>query len=133
MLSQDAILKECTFKATRSSGAGGQHVNKVATKIELYFNIQNSSVLSIKQKEILISKLKLTKDNTLVITSQDTRSQYKNKLNAIKKLFKTLANALKTDAYRIPTRTPKSVKLKRLKDKKNNSERKANRQKPNLD
>ena len=133
MLPQDEIIKECTFKATRSSGAGGQHVNKVATRIELYFNIENSLVLTEKQKNIIISKLKLSKDNTLVITSQDTRSQYKNKLNAIKKLFTTLANALKTDPYRIPTRTPKSVKMKRLKDKKNNSERKANRRKPNLD
>ena len=133
MLLQDEIIKECTFKATRSSGAGGQHVNKVATRIELYFNIENSLVLTEKQKNIIISKLKLSKDNTLVITSQDTRSQYKNKLNAIKKLFTTLANALKTDHYRIPTRTPKSVKMKHLKDKKNNSERKANRRKPNLD
>ncbi len=133
MLNHDAILKECVFKATTSSGAGGQHVNKVATRVELYFNIENSIHLSLRQKIKLKNKLKLTKENVLVLSSQETRSQFKNKSLIIKKLFFVLTSALKVSKYRIPTKTPKSVKAKRLKNKKINSERKSNRQKPNLD
>ncbi|WP_375238994.1 alternative ribosome rescue aminoacyl-tRNA hydrolase ArfB [Aurantibacter sp.] len=133
MLNHEAILKECVFKATTSSGSGGQHVNKVATRIELYFNIEESINLSLRQKERLKSKLKLTTENVLILSSQETRSQYKNKNLTIKKLFFILDSALKVNKYRIPTKTPRSVKVKRLKNKKINSERKSNRKKPSLD
>jgi ribosome-associated protein len=132
MLNQEAIIKECIFKATTSSGSGGQHVNKVATRVELYFNIDDSKYLSIRQKNRLKSKLKLTKENILVLSSQETRSQYKNKNLVIKKLFFILTSSLKVTKYRIPTKTPKSVKIKRLKNKKIKSEQKSNRRKPDL-
>lgn len=135
MLSRENILKNCSFKALRSSGSGGQHVNKVSTKVELYFNIQDTKHLPEKQKLILLTKLahKLSKDKNIIITCQDTRSQKRNKEIAISKLLQLLEQALQEDRKRIPTKIPKSVKIKRLKNKRYNSKRKINRRKPGFD
>ncbi len=75
------LIKELKFKAVRSSGAGGQHVNKVSSKIELTFDLENSKELSENKKEILFKKLatRLTKENVLIIFSDETRSQHRNK------------------------------------------------------
>ena len=135
MLNRASILKSCIFKAVRSSGSGGQHVNKVSTKVEIHFNIEHALGLSEEQKNTIILKLayKLTKDKNLVITCQDTRSQKRNKDIAIYKLLQLLERTLQKDKKRIPTKIPKSVKIKRLKSKRVNSERKFNRRKPDLD
>jgi ribosome-associated protein len=135
MLDYNAIFNECTFKAVRSSGSGGQHVNKVSTKIEVYFNIEQSEVLSEEQKEKISSKLtnRLTKSLELIVTSQDTRSQFKNKQRAFKKLIDLLNKSLLTAKTRKETAIPRSVKIKRLKQKKVRSHTKKNRQKPDLD
>lgn len=135
MLNRKAILKSCVFKAVRSSGSGGQHINKVSTKVEIHFNIEHTLGLSEKQKSTIILKLahKITKDNTIIVTCQDTRSQKRNKDIAIYKLFQLLERTLKKDKKRIPTKIPKSIKIKRLKSKRINSERKINRRKPDLD
>ena len=86
MLLDKEIEKEFNLKAIRSSGSGGQHVNKVATKIELSFNVELSQSLTQEQKEIIIDKLakRLTKENVLIIQCSETRSQLKNKRIAIK-------------------------------------------------
>ena len=135
MLDKTLLLRECQFKAVRSSGAGGQHVNKVSTKIELSFNVENSFVLNEEQKEKIKIRLahKLTKDFVLMVTSQDTRSQLRNKEKAIFKLLTDLNTALKDPKKRRVTRIPKGVKIRRLKSKRLNSERKINRRKPDLD
>jgi ribosome-associated protein len=72
------IIKELKFKAVRSSGAGGQHVNKVSSKIELTFDLQNSESFTEDEKELLIQKLKnkLTKDNILLLQCDESRSQH---------------------------------------------------------
>lgn len=135
MLPYQELEKEFNFKAIRSSGSGGQHVNKVATKIELSFSVSESLVLNQYQKAIIIEKLynRLTKDQVLILQCGETRSQLKNKRIAISRAFSILEAALEVKAERKPTKVPKSVIKKRLKNKKIQSEKKVNRRKPNID
>ncbi|WP_299553430.1 alternative ribosome rescue aminoacyl-tRNA hydrolase ArfB [Seonamhaeicola sp.] len=135
MFSEEALLKEFTFKAVKSSGSGGQHVNKVATKVELYFDLNNSLVFSEDQKQQLLLKLrhKLTKDGVLVLQCDDTRSQHKNKALVIKRFFELIRRSLIVRKKRVATKTPRSVIRKRLKNKRKQAEKKANRQKPDMD
>ena len=134
-MDKSLLYNECVFKAVKSSGPGGQHVNKTASKIELYFNIEHSQALNDKEKQRLLDKLstKLSADGNIILTCQDSRSQHKNKDIAFKKLLEVLLENLKVSKKRKPTKIPKSVKIKRLKSKRANSEKKANRRKPNLD
>ncbi|XMO88366.1 alternative ribosome rescue aminoacyl-tRNA hydrolase ArfB [Algibacter sp. AS12] len=135
MFSEEAILNEVTFKAIRSSGSGGQHVNKVSSKVELTFNLINSIVLNETQQERLKVKLKnrLTKDGVLILQCDESRSQHKNKQLVIKRFLELIKTSLIIPKKRKPTKVPKSVIKKRLKSKRQLSEKKANRQKPNLD
>lgn len=135
MLPYQELEREFNFKAIRSSGSGGQHVNKVATKIELSFSVSESSVLTEDQKALIIEKLsnRLTKEHVLILQCGETRSQLKNKRIAISRAFSVLEAALEVKAERKPTKVPKSVIKKRLKNKKIQSEKKANRRKPNID
>lgn len=134
MLLEKEIEKEFNLKAIRSSGSGGQHVNKVATKIELSFNVELSQSLTQEQKEIIIDKLasRLTKENVLIIQCSETRSQLKNKRIAIQKAISIIEEALVINPERKPTKIPKAVIKKRLKSKRLNSEKKANRRKPDI-
>lgn len=135
MFDKDALIKELTFKAVRSSGAGGQHVNKVSSKIELAFNLSESFVLSDLQKERLLKKLgaRLTKDNILVLQCDESRSQHKNKELVIKRFLDLIESGLQVPKKRIPTKIPKSVIRKRLKSKRQLSDKKVNRKKPDID
>jgi ribosome-associated protein len=126
----DADLSaEFTFQATRSSGAGGQNVNKVATKIELRFHVQNSQILTEEQKTKILEKLanKINQEGYLIITSQETRSQLKNRELAIEKLYKWLDKAFFVPKKRKATKPSQAAKEDRLKSKKIESEKKANR------
>ncbi len=129
------IIQELEFKAVRSSGAGGQHVNKVSTKIELTFNIETSNSLSDVEKEKIYLKLqnRLTKENVLLLQCDETRSQHKNKEIAIKRFLSVLENALKVPKKRRKTKPSKSSIEKRLQSKKKSAEKKANRSKKNWD
>lgn len=135
MFDKQALEKEFKLKAIRSSGSGGQHVNKVATKIELSFEVAESLVLNEEQKTLIIDKLsnRLTKENVLILQCGESRSQLKNKGIAIKRAFSIIEGALKVEAKRKPTKIPRAVIRKRLKNKKYNSDLKASRKKPNLD
>jgi len=135
MFNEEALLKELTFKAIRSSGSGGQHVNKVASKVELFFNLNTSEVFDDKQKNTLQEKLqnRLTKDGVLILQCGESRSQHKNKTIIIKRFLELLKNALVKEKKRVPTKIPRAVILKRLKNKKYRSEKKANRKKPDTD
>ncbi|MCL4171476.1 UNVERIFIED_CONTAM: hypothetical protein GTU68_015739 [Idotea baltica] len=135
MFNEKQLVSELSFKAIRSSGAGGQHVNKVSSKIELTFNLQDSSFLNEEQKERLKNKLRtrLTKENVLIIQCGESRSQHKNKQIAIKRFLLILKVGLIVPKKRRPTKIPKAVKIKRVKSKRYNSEKKTNRKKPNLD
>ena len=135
MFDEEAILQELTLKGIRSSGSGGQHVNKVSSKVELTFNLAESFVFNNYQKERLIDKLqhRLTKESVLILQCGESRSQHKNKDIVIKRFLALIKDALKVPKIRRPTKVPKSVIKKRLKSKRKRSEKKANRQKPNLD
>lgn len=135
MFNEEALVKEFNFKGIRSSGAGGQHVNKVSSKIELTFNIQESLVLNEKQKEVIVYKLsnRITKDGLLILQCGESRSQHRNKNIAIVRAIQLLKSTLFVEKKRIPTKIPKAVIIRRLKSKRANKERKANRRKPNLD
>jgi len=134
-MDKDILVSELKFKAVKSSGSGGQNVNKVATKVELYFSLEDSDAFSEKEKLRLIQKLrnKLTKDNSLIIQCDESRSQHKNKEIVIARFLAIIQEALKRKKSRIPTKTPKSVIRKRLSDKRNVSDKKASRKKPDLD
>ena len=134
-MEKEQLISELSFKAVRSSGSGGQHVNKVATKVELYFDLENSSLLTKEKKEKLkefLSK-KLNKDGILILQCSQTRSQLKNKELVIKKFFKLIEKGLKEQKKRIPTKIPKSVIKKRLAKKQQIAKKKANRKKPDID
>lgn len=135
MFNKDALLQELTFKAVRSSGAGGQHVNKVSSKVELAFNLFESSVFNEKQRERLINKLqnRLTKEGVLMLQCDESRSQHKNKELVIKRFFELIENSLIIPKKRIPTKIPRAVIKKRLKSKRKLSDKKVNRQKPDID
>ena len=130
----DKIISELHFKAVRSSGAGGQNVNKVASKVVLSFDVMNSNALSEVEKEMLLQKLasRLTLENILILNCDEDRSQLKNKAIVTKRFLAIIKNALIVPKIRKATKVPKSVIKKRLKDKKNISEIKQNRRKPDL-
>ena len=134
-MNRDDIIQELGFKAVRSSGAGGQHVNKVSSKVELTFDLQNSTALSEIEKTRLLKKLahKLTKDNLLMLQCGETRSQHKNKGLVIQKLMAILEANLRVDKPRKKTKPSRSAIEKRLKSKKRAALKKLNRGKPKLD
>lgn len=121
---------EFQIKATRSSGKGGQNVNKVSTKIELIFNLNDSTLLSESEKTWLTEKWKhrLSQEGTIRIVCQDDRSQLKNKEAAIKKFYDLLKKSLTKPKKRIPVSPSKSSVEERLKEKKNTALKKELRQ-----
>jgi len=133
-LDKKQLHRELQFKAMRSSGAGGQHVNKVSSKVELTFNISESEGLSDREKGRIFLKLqsRLTNDGTLVLQCDEARSQHRNKDLVVKRFFDILKNALVVPKKRKPTKPTKSSKEKRLKSKKITAEKKAARKKPDL-
>jgi ribosome-associated protein len=134
-LNREGIIQELKFKAVRSSGAGGQHVNKVSSKIELAFDLENSNALTELEKNRLLKKLssKLSKENILLIQCEETRSQHKNKELVIQKLFDTLETNLVVPKRRRKTKPTRSAIEKRLKSKKRAAQKKVNRGKPRLE
>lgn len=129
------ILSELAFKAVRSSGAGGQNVNKVSSKVVLSFDVVNSKALSEEEKELVYNKLsaRLTAENILILNCDDDRSQLKNKDIVTKRFLDIITKALVIPKIRKATKVPKAVIKKRLKDKKNLSEIKQSRRKPDIE
>jgi ribosome-associated protein len=133
-MDKDKIISELSFKAVRSSGAGGQNVNKVSSKVVLTFDLNNSQSLSEEEKERSQKKLKskLTLDGILILNCDEDRSQLKNKEIVIKRFLELIEKSLVIPKERKATKIPKSVIEKRLKDKSTNSEIKQNRKKPDF-
>lgn len=131
MFQPSQIHHELRFKAVRSSGKGGQHVNKVSTSVELYFNVTQSSVLNDDQKQMILSALKnrINNEGEFILVSQSERSQLANKKKAIKRFDELITKALTKKKKRIPTKISEAKKQQRLQDKKIQSERKAFRKK----
>ncbi|MCR8666951.1 aminoacyl-tRNA hydrolase [Aestuariibaculum sp. M13] len=135
MYNKEALIQELNFKAIRSSGSGGQHVNKVSSKVELSFSLNDSVVFDDIQKTRLEKKLqnRLTNDGVLILQCGESRSQHKNKELVIKRFLDMMENVLIVQKKRVPTKIPKSVIRKRIKSKRNQSLKKENRKKPDLD
>ena len=133
-MEKEKIRSELNFKAVRSSGAGGQNVNKVSSKVVLTFDLKNSKALTEEQKLLLETKLssRLTSDLVLILNCDEDRSQIKNKEIVTKRFLSVIKNGLIVPKERKATKIPKSVIRKRIKDKKNVSEVKKNRRKPDL-
>ncbi len=113
-------IKECKFKTARSAGAGGQNVNKVETKVELWFNISESEKLTEAEKNRILKKLanKLEKETILHIQEQTKRTQLENKKLVKEKFYNIILSGLKVAKPRKPTKISKAVKAKRLDTKK---------------
>lgn len=126
---REEILKSVTFKTSRSGGKGGQNVNKVSSKVELIFDLENATFFNEEEKGLLKSRLenRIDNDGLLHIVSQEDRSQLLNKEKTIAKLIDLLKRSLQIQKKRRPTKIPKAVIQKRLKNKAAVSEKKKNR------
>lgn len=125
------LIKECVFKTARSGGKGGQNVNKVETKVELWFNISESQKLTEDEKSLLLKKLesRLDKEGVLHLQEQSDRTQLKNKELLISKFYKLVLQTLKVAKPRKATKISKAIKAKRSENKKVLSEKKQLRKK----
>ena len=132
---QSEILKVVSFKTSRSGGKGGQNVNKVSSKVELIFNIDDADFLSEEEKQRLKEKLaaRLDSEGLLHVVSQEDRSQLLNKQRTIFKLLTILKTGLEIQKARKATKIPRAVKEKRLANKAQLSQKKEGRRKLNFD
>ncbi|MFZ6001099.1 MAG: alternative ribosome rescue aminoacyl-tRNA hydrolase ArfB [Bacteroidota bacterium] len=126
------ITPELEFFTSRSSGPGGQNVNKVNSKVTLRWDLTQSSVLSAEQRDVLLMKWKtqLTKDGVLLVSVQESRSQGTNKEAAIAKLALMLKKAFEKKKARKATKPSKSAVQNRIEKKKRHSEKKKWRSRP---
>jgi len=131
----ETLIKELEFKAIRSSGPGGQHVNKTASKVEVTFHVNNSKALSEDEKKQLLIQLsnKISSEGFLKLTSSETRSQHKNKELVIQRLINLIETNRKKPKPRKKTKPSKYSIEKRLTKKKGLAIKKINRKPPNID
>ena len=130
-LRSNDLLHELTFTTSRSSGPGGQNVNKVNSKVTLKWDVARSFILKPEQREMIFKKLapRITTDGILMITSQEKRSQFENKEAALSKLDQLLIKAFSITKVRKATKPTKAAEQKWIKRKKLHSEKKQWRQK----
>lgn len=112
--------EELRFTASLSGGPGGQNVNKVSTRVTLWFDVVNSQNLSPEQKELVLRRLRtrIDKDGVLRVISQQTRSQAENRQLAVERFVELLRDAVRQIPIRKKTRVSKGAKLRRLEEKK---------------
>ncbi|UYZ61979.1 alternative ribosome rescue aminoacyl-tRNA hydrolase ArfB [Hymenobacter weizhouensis] len=125
----DAFLPELHFQTSRSSGPGGQNVNKVESRVELRFRISDSQLLTDEQKQTLLQKLasRLTQEGELLVAAQEDRSQLRNKETALRKFHDLLLKALHKPKPRKATKPSAGAVRQRLESKKKHGDKKANR------
>jgi ribosome-associated protein len=126
---------ELTVRASRSSGAGGQHVNKTSSRIEVEWSVAQSPSRTDEARASLFKRLasRLSENGIIRVVASDTRSQLRNREAAEKRLAETIAKALIVPKKRKPTRRPRSADEARLTEKKKQSERKRERRRPITD
>jgi len=124
---REIIERELTFKAVRSSGAGGQNVNKVSSKVVLSWDCLNSQGVTEEERTLLLERLKnrFNKEGVLILDADNTLSQVKNKEIVIDRFFQLLAIGLRIEKERRETKTPRRVLQKRKDNKQQNSLKKA--------
>ena len=125
----DALINECRFEATRSSGSGGQNVNKVSTKVILLLNVPESMVMDEEQKTIFLSNLhtRISKHGIFRISTGVERTQLGNRKRVVEKFAVLVTKAFETEEERIATKPTKASKRKRIDNKKAQSGKKSNR------
>lgn len=133
-MNKDAILQEPEYKAVRSSGAGGQNVNKVSSKVVLSFNLKASNALTDDEKLLAETRLasRLTNDGILILQCDEDRSQLRNKDIVTKRFLTVIENALKEEKPRKATKIPRSVIKKRIEGKRRQAEKKQSRRRPDF-
>ncbi|TVZ52729.1 alternative ribosome rescue aminoacyl-tRNA hydrolase ArfB [Dokdonia sp. Hel_I_53] len=133
-MNKKQLLSELHFKATRSSGAGGQHVNKTSSRVELSWNTSETEAFTNEELVRIKEKLshRITKNGLLQLSSEASRSQHRNKEEVINRFFGLLEVAIVRPKVRKKRRPSKVAKLKRLMAKKQQAEKKQNRKKPTL-
>ncbi|MCB8998999.1 MAG: aminoacyl-tRNA hydrolase [Bacteroidales bacterium] len=126
--------KELKFSFSPSSGPGGQNVNKVNTRVELRFDVRESTIISEEEKQVILKKLagRITKEEELILSSQSERSQFRNKEKVTEKFFEIITRSLTPAKKRKPTSPSKASKERRLESKRINAERKLNRRKTDI-
>ena len=131
MLNSEDLQAEITFTTSRSSGPGGQNVNKVDSKVTLRFDVKNSELLSEEQKSLLLKKLitRLNKYGVLILSSQASRSQLSNKKTVLERFDQILEKAFTVQKPRKKRKPSKSAIEKRLKEKRELKEKKERRRK----
>lgn len=131
MIDPKILHPELVFKAVRSSGKGGQNVNKVASKVELYFDIRNSLKLKKTEKDKLYDKLtnRISNDGLLMVDSQESRSQLENKKIAIAKFDAMIRKAFTEKKKRVASRPSAASKARRLELKRKTAQKKQQRSK----
>ncbi len=131
-MDEETILREVTYKAVRSSGAGEQHVNKTASKVELHFAVNISEGLKEDEKQRIFKKLenRITGSGELILQDETHRSQHKNKEEVTARFLQILREALKKPKPRKKTKPSRAAKEKRLRAKKKQGEKKNLRQDP---
>jgi ribosome-associated protein len=117
------LENEFIFSTSRSSGPGGQNVNKVSTKVELRFDLLLTTCFSEEEKNLIFNKLKnkINKEGEIVLVSQSKRTQLMNKVAVTEKFFNLVSKALTLQKNRRPTRPTASSKIKRLEGKRSRS------------
>jgi len=122
--------EELVYEYFRSSGPGGQNVNKVTTGVRIRFDIEKSTIFTPEEKQKIKTKLKnrINEKGELLVENEEIRSQLQNRENAYQKLIELISEALEEEKERIPTKVPPSVKKQRIEEKKQISEKKRLRQ-----
>ena len=134
-MQKEILFAELHYKAVRSSGAGGQHVNKVATKIQLVFDVAGSAAFTDDEKALLMRKLenRLTKEGVLLLGCGESRSQLKNKEIVTTRFLSLIQQALQLEKERKATRIPHAAVKKRIQNKRFQAQKKESRRKPGME
>ena len=133
-MNEKLVIKEIRYKAIRSGGPGGQHANKVSSKVVGSLDVSGSRGLSDVEKLRLYDRLehRLSGDGELILSCDTSKSQHRNKALLADRMLTLLKGALKKPRKRIPTKVSKRIKSKRSESKKQHSQKKALRRKPNI-